>query len=165
MKIAIGVQVSLDNSTWYKLSDHSRSPIQISYENIETSQRMASGKLRKYVIASKRKISTDWQNLPSLDSNVVDYSAGGHGAAWMKSFYDGNVFLPIYVKLIYAKETTATYNAVPVNSTYSDSFKTTGDVFQAYMTGFTYDVQKRMVSSSTNTGYDYVNVKIDFTEI
>lgn len=165
MKIAIGVQVSLDNSTWYKLSDHSRSPIQIGYEPIETSQRMASGKLRKYVIANKKKISTDWQNLPSIDSNVVDYSAGGHGAAWMKSFYEGNVFLPVYVKLIYAKETIASYNAVPVDSTYSDSFRTTGDIFQAYMTSFTYDIQKRMMTSSTNTGYDYVNVKIEFTEI
>lgn len=168
MKIAIGIQVSLDNSTWYKLSDHMRTPIQMSYEQIENSQRMANGQMRKYVIANKKKVSSDWESLPSLDAHLVDYKVGvneAHGAAWIKSFYEANVFAPIYVKLIYAKDTNPSYLGVPSSATYVDSFATTGDIFQAYITSFTYDVQKRIMPSKFNQGIDYVNVKIEFTEI
>lgn len=166
MQIAAGVQVSLDNSTWYKLTDHNRSPILISYEIVEQSQRMANGTMRKYVIAKKLKVATDWKDIPTLDSNVVDANTGAVGGAWMKAFYEGNVFTPIYVKLIYAQDTTPASGLPPVTSTYLDSRSTTGQVISAYMTSFTYDVSKRRTGSfGSSTGYDYVNVKIEFTEI
>lgn len=164
LPIPAGIQVSLDNVTWHKLSEHNRSPISTSYEIIEQSQRMANGTMRKYVVASKLKVSADWKDLPSLDANLVDYTGDGliHGAAWMKAFYEGNVFNPIYVKLIFANE-VATLNGLP--GAYYDSKGTPGIVFNAFITGFTHDVIKRRIGTSLAQGYDYTNVKIDFTEI
>jgi hypothetical protein len=165
MQIAAGVQVSLDNITWYNLSDHNRSPISDTYEIIEQSKRMANASMRKYVIAKKLKVSTDWRDLPTLDSNLVDASIGAKGGAWMKAFYEANVFTQIYVKLIYAQDTTPSSGSIPSSATYKDSFSTTGQVFRAFMTNFTYDVSKRKIGTASATGYDYVNVKIEFTEI
>lgn len=168
MNLAIpsAIQVSLDNSTWYKLSEHNRSPISSNYEIIEHSQRMANGTMRKYVIAKKLKVSSDWKDIPTLDSNLVDAGTNIVGGAWMKAFYEANVFTPIYVKLIYAQDTVPSSGTAPSSSTYLDSFKTTGQIINAYMTSFTYDVSKRRTGSvGLSTGYDYVNVKIEFTEI
>lgn len=168
MSLIAAIQISLDNITWYKLSEHNRSPISTSYEPIEKAERMSNGTMRKYVIANKRKISTDWKDLPSLNSNLVDYTLTNavYGAAWLKSFYEGNVFNPVYIKLFYAKDTIATYGAVPIDSTYTDSFKTTGETLKVFIATFTHDVTKRRVGSVGNaSGYDYANVKIEFTEI
>ena len=163
MMIPIGVQISLDGINYYKLTDHNRQPIGISYDIIENSTRVANGRMRKYVISKKLKVSTEWKDLPTLDANVVDYTSGGHGGAWIKSIYDGNAFNPIYVKLIYATETEV-INSFPTGA-YTDSFTTSGQVFRAFITSFTYDILKRRIGSSSNTGYDYVNAKIEFTEI
>jgi len=152
-----GVQVSLDGTTWYKLSDHNRQPLGLTYTLIEQTDRMANGTLRKYIVAKKFVIKIEWKDFPTLDSNVVDYNTGGQGAAWMKAFYEGNSFNPIYVKLMYALE-GSTQNGLPTGS-YLDSANTTGDIKSAYMTTFTYDVTKR------RAGYDYVNLTIEFTEI
>ena len=166
MKIAQGIQVSIDNgTTWYKLSDHNRMPIQTAYDLIESAKRMANGTLRKYVVAKKRKVSSEWNNFPTLDSNLVDYSTGGRAAAWMKAFYESNVYQPVLVKLVYARETVPTQNTVPADNTYVDALHSTSDTFYAYITNFSYDVEKRMVSVGTSTGIDYTAVKIEFTEI
>jgi hypothetical protein len=164
--IPSAIQVSVDNSNWYKLSEHNRSPISLGYEVIEQSQRMASGTMRKYVIAKKLKVSSDWKDIPTLDSNLVDAGTNVVGGAWMKAFYEANLFTPIYVKLIYAQDTTPAASLPPSSSTYVDSRSTTGQIINAYMTSFTYDVSKRRVGSfGSSSGYDYVNVKIEFTEI
>jgi hypothetical protein len=47
------------------LSDHNRSPIDMSNERIEQRQRMANGTMRSYFIADKLTVSTSWVNLPS----------------------------------------------------------------------------------------------------
>lgn len=47
------------------ISDHNRSPIDISNERIEQRQRMANGTMRSYHIADKLSISTSWSMLPS----------------------------------------------------------------------------------------------------
>ena len=186
--IAAGIQVSLDynestnTGTWYKLSDHGRNPIGIQYELVQQQQRMANGTMRHYVVARKFKITADWKDLPTLDSNVVDYSAsqyGPFGAAWIRSFYEKNAFYPIWVKLTVAQDTgSLNSNALlPDPATYQDSLGVTnsglpGDnntsgttIYNAFMTTFTYDVTKRMNPSGSTQGYDYVNVKIEFTEI
>ena len=178
MQIPIGVQVSLgyksDNTettdpalmVWYKLTDHNRQPIKIAYDLIENTQRMADGNLRKYVVARKFKITTDWQNLPTLDANLVDYSDGAHGGSWIKGFYEANNFVPVYVKLVFAQHTTPAIFQVPVNSTYRDSFGTdaSNSVYHAYMSSFDYEILKRR-TNAVNQGFDYVNLKIEFTEI
>jgi hypothetical protein len=165
-RIAPGIQVSLDGSTWYKLTDHNRQPIKIGYEIIEASQRMANGILRKYVVAKKAKITADWKDVPSLDSNLVDYSSGTKGAAWTKAFYEGNLFVPIQVKVIHAAETpVSTPNTVQSDSTYVDSATSTGVIYSCYITSFTYDIIKRMVATGSSVGYDYLDMTIEFTEI
>jgi hypothetical protein len=211
MRIPIGVQVTLPydatlfptgydpsgayvgratgvTTAWYKLTDHNRQPIGITYNLIEQTDRMANGTLRKYIVAQKFVISADWQNLPSIDTNLVDYDpslgdvpANAKAGAWIKAFYEINAFQPVWVKLIFAQENTQTNGvkisspAIPQTSTYQDSANTAGanSIYNAYMTTFTYDILKRRVGSSTNahsypnisTGYDLVNLRIEFTEI
>lgn len=47
------------------LSDHGRSPINISPERIEKRERMINGRMRSYHIADKLKIDLSWDMLPS----------------------------------------------------------------------------------------------------
>lgn len=172
-KIPQGVQVSLDynsstgEGTWYKLSDHNRQPIGITYNLIEATDRMANGTLRKYIVARKFVITADWKDFPTLDSNLVDYSSGAKAGAWIKAFYEGNAFQPVYLKLIFAQEGSVK-NSIP-DGNYSDSKTTNGQIFTAYMTTFTYNITKRRTGSLVNgvssPGYDYVDLKIEFTEI
>lgn len=163
-RIAQGVQVSLDGTTWYKLSDHNRDAINISYEVIESAKRMANGKMRKYVIDSKTKISTSWNFFPTRDNYLVDYSTYTKAGAWIKAFYDANVFQPIYVKLIYASETVPAQNNVPTAISYSDSYSTTGEILSVYITNFSYNISKRTSPAGT-IGNDFVDIDIEFTEI
>lgn len=166
MRIPIGIEVSTDNTNWYKLTDHNRNPIQIKYDLVQNEQRMADGTLRKYIVARKFKITADWNNLPTLDSNLVDYKlalgdvkGNAKAAAWIKAFYEANVFFPVWIKLRFAKDSTPAVGSVPSASTYVTSEFTDGQIFNAYMSSFTYDIQKR------NGSYDYVNCTIEFTEI
>jgi hypothetical protein len=178
MQIPIGVQISngytsgglqtTDTSqmVWYQLSDHNRQPISVQYDLIEQVQRMGNGILRKYIVARKFKITTDWRDFPTLDANLVDYDAGAHGGAWIKAFYEAYSFQPIYVKLMYALDDTPSSPSMPNATTYKDSKSTTGQIFNAFMTTFKYDILKRRVGSTSSiTGYDYVNLSIEFTEI
>ena len=190
--IPVGVMVSTDKTNWYRLSDHNRNPISINYELIENTQRMADGTLRKYDVARKFKITTDWHDFPTLDANLVDYypnpkevamnladSGHAHAGAWIKAFYEINAFTPIWIKLIFAQEDTQVAGvpinpgSIPANSTYADSMNTTGanSIYNAFMTTFTYDIVKRRINGFGNVGgitpkgYDLVNLKIEFTEI
>ena len=99
-QIKAGIQISIDNSEWFSLTDHNRQPIKVTFEVVEKTNRMADGTLRRYVIAIKHKIAASWQMVPSKSSETVDKLKAG---AWMKSFYDSNVFVPIHVKLIDAQ--------------------------------------------------------------
>lgn len=53
------------------ISDHNRSPIEISTERIEQRQRMANGTMRSYHIADKLTISMSWDMLPSRGFEVI----------------------------------------------------------------------------------------------
>lgn len=71
-----------------KVTDHNRSELSVDVERIETSNRMADGTLRKYVIADKRTFSCSWDDLPKLTTQTVD---GGWGGAAIESFYNSTV--------------------------------------------------------------------------
>lgn len=60
--------------TWNgnKISDHNRGDLQVSVERIEESSRMANGTLRKFIVADKRKFSTEWSDLPQNAMYTVD---------------------------------------------------------------------------------------------
>lgn len=95
--ISAGIELSLNGTDWYKLTDHNRKELQVNAEVIESAKRMANGKMRKYVVAQKTKLSTNWSYVPSKSSLTVD---GNKSSAWLDSFYDANVGLPIYLKLV-----------------------------------------------------------------
>jgi hypothetical protein len=173
-QIKAGVQISLGltslgaqtsdpaSMVWYPLTDHNRQPLKVVFEVVEKTNRMADGTLRRYVIAIKHKISTSWQMLPSKSAETVDKFKAG---AWMKSFYDSNVFVPIHVKLIDAQIITDPANgAAPDEDTYyASSFDVSNNKiphsYVMYITNFDYEVVKR------NVKYDLVNINIEFTEV
>jgi hypothetical protein len=178
-QIAQGVEISIDGSTWYSLTDHNRQPINITYNLVEQADRMANGSMRKYVIARKFMHKLQWKDVPTYDPYLVDYNGAGgqsHGPAWIKAFYEGNYSNPVYVKFIFAQQ-EPTLNGIPVTNTYTSSLQSpigtnpaTGmpySEYQAFMTTFTYDVTKRMKGNAMTggVGYDHVDITIEFTEV
>lgn len=151
-----GIHVSLNGSTWYKLTDHNRQPIEVTPELIETQNRMANGSLRKYVVAQKNTISTSWDFLPTNPAEMVD---NNYGAAWIESFYKSNVGVPIYIKVIQSEiEPDASIGAVPSNSNFKTA-ATGSKTYQVFITDFSKTLLKRTRIS------DYVDINIQFTEI
>jgi hypothetical protein len=154
-RIEAGIQVSLDGNTWYKLTDHNRKEIQVNPILIEKSQRMANGKMRKYVIAKKTTISTNWEMIPSKSSFTVD---GNYSSAWLDSFYMANAGIPIKLKVVSSGNTDPAINNYPVDSTFKSAL-TRYDTYWVYITKYSSTVQHRNVTG------DYVNMEIEFTEI
>jgi hypothetical protein len=150
------IQVSLNNSTWYKLTDHNREPIELSFELIESQNRMANGSLRKYIIAKKSIISTSWNFVPTKTSETAD---GNYGAAWLESFYNANAGIPIYVKLIISEiDPDIALGSIPLDANFKTAL--TGEkVYTVFMTEFSKNLLKRTRVS------DYVDMNIQFTEI
>jgi hypothetical protein len=142
-----GIQVSLDNVNWQKLTDHNRDPIDISTEIIETQARMANGRMKKYIVAQKNTISVSWNYVPSKTSETADLN---HGAAWIESFYRSNVGSPIYLKVV-ASELNSSGNFVTA--------KTGSEVYTVFMNNFSKSIINRTKVS------DYVSMSIDFTEV
>jgi hypothetical protein len=142
-----GIQLSLDNVNWQKLTDHNRSPIAISQELIETQSRMANGRMKKYVVAQKNTISVSWSYVPSKTSETADLN---HSAAWLESFYRANVGSPIWLKVV-ASELDSSGNFVTA--------KTGSEVYTVFMNNFSKSIINRTKVS------DYVSMSIDFTEV
>ena len=165
--IEAGVEVSVDGSIWYKLTDDNRQPIKIVFEVIEKTNRMADGTLRRYVIARKHKISTSWQTVWSKTSMSSDYGTySGKAGVWMRSFYEANVFTPIKLKLIVAggyngiiDPNAPSYNEDDYFSSKQSSVDPSNPVYTVYITNFDYEVVNR------NSNYDLVNINIEFTEV
>lgn len=70
--------------SWNLVTDHGRSPLDVSFERIEQKTRMYDGTLRRYVVAKKRSWTMSWENLPSEDVSLL---AGGRPGAWMEQFH------------------------------------------------------------------------------
>lgn len=154
--IKAGIQVSLDNSTWYQITDHNREPIQIDLELIENQSRMANGKLRKYVVSKKHRISTSWIFLPTRTEETAD---GNYGAAWLESFYNANAGVPMYLKVIQSKlSTDPSAGSVPSDINFQSSYLGS-KVYNVFITSFSKQISKRSRLS------DYVDINIEFTEI
>lgn len=111
-------------STWTKISDHGRSPLSISVERIETKQRMANGRMRRYTVGKKRTFSCSWDNLPD---KKTDFLANGEAGTWMENFHD-RVDGPFLIRL----------------RSGSDKGKTSGfDSYLVVITDFSKEVVKR----------------------
>lgn len=114
--------------TAYIVTDHNRSPLDISYETIETSSRMANGTMRRFITANKKKISTSWTDVPAAGG--YNFTADANlGAAWLKSFYEENIYNPIWIKLTYAEEGWRYAKNRTVAST--DRFSSTNSTFNS----------------------------------
>lgn len=59
------------------ITEHKRSPVSVEVDRIETSNRMANGTLRKWVVADKRTFQVSWETLPALTAKTVDGKWGG----------------------------------------------------------------------------------------
>lgn len=70
-----------------KVTDHNRSELSVDVERIESTKRMANGRMRKYVVADKRSFSVSWENLPDIKDWTVD---GFWGGKEIESFYGSN---------------------------------------------------------------------------
>jgi hypothetical protein len=190
-----GVQLSVDydpigkTGNWYSITDDNRQPIKIGYEVIEKTNRMADGTLRRYVVARKHKITSSWQMTWSSSAMTSDNKKGG---AWLRSFYEANVFIPIYVRLTVASVGTQNINTttgfipgiqgVESPSGYYHSSNRDTYVPYSYSSSDTY-VPSYVANQSTNMiynvfitsfdysvnkrnkSYDFVDISIEFTEI
>lgn len=165
------------SSTYFQLTDHNRQPIQISYDIIDKAARMADGTMRKYVIAKKKKVSVSWSMIPSGTGQPYNPRAttnanngytftvdGNKGGAWMKSFYEQNLFKPILVTVIHSLDnsTTNSNTAFYPSSAVSASASLIGgysDQFWAFIDNFDYTINKRYGLT------DYVDITMSFVEI
>ena len=74
-----------------KITDHNRSPLDESVEQLGTDTRTANGTLRRHTIARKRTWSCSWENLPSRAVNgYIKPADGGWSGAQMEDFYYAN---------------------------------------------------------------------------
>jgi hypothetical protein len=122
--------ISGSNPRSYVITDHNRGPAQIAYEVVENSARMANGTMRKFITANKKNISFSWTDVPAAagypftsDSNLA--------GAFLKSFYEENVYNPVWIKLTYAEEAWRFANnssSTSINSSNSTFNPTTGNV-------------------------------------
>lgn len=160
------IHVSINGTTWYKLTDHNRREVDISSTLIEKEARMANGTLRKFVIAKKNIISVNWEFLPTKPANTGNTSNDAdfvivddnYAGSWMESFYNANCAIPIYIKIIGAKHTDPATGAVPADNTYVSAL--TGErVYQVFMTNFSKTLRKR------NRATDFVDISFEFTEV
>lgn len=76
---------SAADSVLSKVTEHNRAPLSVTWEAIETSQRMIDATLRKWTVARKRTWSTSWELVPHSNTRTVD---GGWGGEAMQAFYE-----------------------------------------------------------------------------
>lgn len=129
------------------LTDHNRSELDVSYDEIGNTDRSAVGTMRGYVVTRKRTFSTSWDMVPAEYDATVD---GG---------WSGNELLTFYNTLSNAACTLFIYNrdkaitAATPQHTVNVRFK-----------DFSYTVVKRSVKyKSTYT--DYWNFDASWEEI
>jgi hypothetical protein len=66
------------------VTDHNRSPLEVTPERIEKSLRTANGSLRKYWVADKHTFDVSWDMLPASTAKTVD---GYWGADAIENFW------------------------------------------------------------------------------
>jgi hypothetical protein len=186
-----GTSVSINNNSWSQLSVTATAPTSTAYAIVTINATPASITDYIYVksvtfagnsVATSRFVAgtnttislTYLLNLNSGYTLTVD---GNKGGAWMKAFYENNLFKPVRVRLVYSKDNNPiTASSGPTASAYAASSfypspyvsasanSTTASVggydeFWAFMDSFSYDVTRRYTTT------DIVNVSMTFTEI
>ena len=143
------------STTWYKITDHNRSAIEISTALIEKESRMANGTMRKFIVTKKDTISTSWEFLPAKSADIVD---GNYSGSWLTAFYNANAGLPIYLKLVASKHNDPSTGAYPVDSSYATA-QNTSKIYNVFISTFSRTISKRTKVT------DYIDLSIEFTEV
>lgn len=138
------VEWSTDGTTWTKISDHGREPLDIDIIRLGNTQRLANGDMRRYVVAKKSQFSFSWSNLPDKST---DFLAGGQTGGWMKSFHD-TVDGAFFMRL---REGKAINNAAEVT--------TNTETFLVMITDFSRTITKR------NPTYDLWDLSMTLEEV
>lgn len=86
------------------VSEHNRSPVEVDYERIRQTTRVASGRMRQQYIADKRNFSISWEMLPETAASTVD---GAWGAQEIINFYNSTSG-PFTLGLMQSNNTTVT---------------------------------------------------------
>jgi len=155
----------------FMLSDHSRSPLQTSFESYEKSVTLSNGLKRKYIIATKKKLSLSWTDLPSSASGTVD---NGAGAYELQKFYDNNFNNSITVTTFTDQGSgTPLYSGLALPGTSASPYpilsampSAAGVSWTAFIDSFSCNVNKRFYGGGTvATGkYDLWNVNLTLGE-
>jgi|SRR6478735_2918259 len=100
MPLPLLAQVRFEGATSGYVTDHNRKATQVSREDVKNAKRMADGTMRERFIATKRKFSFSFDNVPSRAQYTVDgYWTGeeivnffnANRSFTLKLFYSGNV--------------------------------------------------------------------------
>lgn len=155
----------------FMLSDHSRSPLDISYDRYEKSVQLSNGLTRKYVIATKRSINLSWDNLPSSASVTVDKGAGAYE---LQKFYDNNFNNSITVTTFTDQGVgTSLYTGISLPGTSASPYpiistmpSASGVSWTGYIDSFSCNVNKRYYGGGTvgKGYYDLWNVSMTLKE-
>lgn len=78
------------------LTDHNRSPLQISNERLSNDVRTQFGSLRRYYRADKKTFSVSWTMLPQSFEDTVDGNLGAEDLIEMFNSITGSADLKIY---------------------------------------------------------------------
>lgn len=106
--------------TNYIITEHNRGPLQLSYDVVQDSNRMADGTMRRYITANKKKAAFSWKTVPAAGGK--NFTADGNlGAAFLKSFYEENVYKPVWIKMTYASESWRFANSLSDTATGTSS--------------------------------------------
>lgn len=125
------------------LTDDNREPVSVSYERIESKQRMINGRMRSYYVADKKTFSTSWSNLPSRATEgtgdtdrryisehekrntSIKYAAGQELKKWYES-----VTGDFWVMMVY-------------DSDFLKNTPTQVELYNVFFDSFGYDIVKR----------------------
>lgn len=162
--------IDINDNTFIILSDHNRSPIQISTRRIDQKVRTANGAMRSYFVADKQQVSVSWTMLPSrsfgarpnfnqgtglttLNSDLKYTADGGAGAAELKMWNDTHRG-GFWVYLAYDNYAEASSNNVYTNlNKYTDFYFMT-------ITEFNFSVVKRGANN-----HDLWDVSVTLEEV
>lgn len=129
------------------LTDHNRSELGVSYEDIGAYNRTAMGTLRGFSVAKKRTFTLSWESTPAHGFATVD---GGWSGVELLDFY-GSLTGEIELS-IYAREMSTTVN-YPL------------DVITVRMKEPSYDIVKRNWRMSNGVLTDMWNFSCSWEEI
>lgn len=80
-----------NGTTFVKVTDHGRGPLNVSVERIERTNRMVDGTLRRYTVSKKHGWDTSWENIPSTNLKATGKTADlGMAGEDIEAFHNAN---------------------------------------------------------------------------